>query len=111
MKKLSALEFIEIDGVPFSTGDTFNIDDGTAQELINTGKAELVPDLVKNDIQSEDGVIDRSAYEAGMDREEEATGDKSRLDPKKLEKLQAKRADAAPVTPPIVPPKPKEPAK
>lgn len=86
---------IDINGVPFSTGDTFNIDDGTAQELINAGKAELVPDVVKNDIRSPDGVIDRAAYEAGMDREEKATGEKSRLHPKEESKQPGKAAAPA----------------
>lgn len=79
MKKLSALETIDINGAIFAPGDTFNIDDGTAQELIGLGKAELVPDLVANDITAADGTIDRAAYENGMRRESEATGKPSGL--------------------------------
>lgn len=53
MKKLTALEAININGDLFSTGDVFNIDDGTAQELIDAGKAEFVPADVANEIRLE----------------------------------------------------------
>jgi len=95
--KISALGTIIVNEATYSQGDSFNIDSGAGQELIAAGKAELVPDLVANDITSADGAIDRAAYEHGMKRESDATGEASGLP------VQKKAVVHPPVKPPVKP--------